>query len=372
MNENKANYAKIGFFVLAGFGFILLAIGIAGAQILNRKEIYAETYISESVTGLEIGSPVKYRGVPIGSVKRIGFVYGEYGEQMSIQDAPLNAQQILVIMALDPKQFLPMKADDPIQFLEELIATGLRVKVASQGITGLAYIEFDFFPFSSPDTHRQLTWSPKNKYIPSAPSTFFTFKSTTEELMIKFNQLDLQKLTDEFTALLQTTRAKVSDVDAAALSSEATHLLSELRGTMKSVQTLMDAPEIQLLPAEVTATIASIRHVTEQVSNQIEPLASSFKGVADRAAQLSDSLSAIATNTGAHVDQTFATLNQTAQTLNRLTGAQQYAFAELIQNLRATSESLNHLVSGLQVNPASLIFGHPPQPLPETEKATGK
>lgn len=367
MNENKANYAKIGFFVLAGFGFILLAIGIAGARILSRKEIYAETYISESVTGLEIGSPVKYRGVPIGAVKRIGFVYGEYGDQMSVQDAPLNAQQILVIMALDPKQFLPMKAEDPSQFLEDLIATGLRVKVASQGITGLSYIEFDYFPTGQPtDPYKQLTWKPKNSYIPSAPSTFFIFKKTTEELMIKFNQLDLQGLTDEFAALLQTTRMKVSDVDTAALSSETTQLLSELRNMAKSIQALVDTPEVQQMPAEFVAAIASVRHVAEEVGQQIEPLASSFMGVAGRAAQLSDSLSVIATNTGAHIDQTFAALDQTAQTLNRVTGAHQHAFAELIQNLRAMSESLNQLVTDLQANPAALIFGHPPVPLHET------
>ena len=365
MNENKANYAKIGFFVLAGFGFILLAIGIAGARFLNRKEIYAETYISESVTGLEIGSPVKYRGVPIGSVKRIGFVYGEYGGQMTLQDAPLKAQQILVVMALDPKQFLPMQAADPNTFLEDLIATGLRVKVASQGITGLSYIEFDFFP-AEPSNTRHVSWKPKNSYIPSAPSTFFVFKKTTEDLMIKFNQLDLQGLADEFAALLKTTHTKVDAVDTATLSAEATHLLSELRGTVKSVQTLADAPEVQQMPAEIIAAVANVRTITEQLGNQIEPLALSFMGVAEHVTQLSDSLATVATNTGTHIDQTFTALTQTAQTLNRMTGAQQHSIEEFVQNLRTTSESLSQLISDLQVNPASLIFGHPPAPLPET------
>ena len=369
MNENKANYIKIGFFVLVGFGLVLLAIGIAGARILNRTEIYAETYIAESVTGLEIGSPVKYRGVPIGSVKRIGFVYGEYGDQMSVQEAPLNAQQILVILALDPKQFLPMKAEDPNQFLEDLIKTGLRVKVASQGITGLSYIEFDYFPTErANDPNKLLTWKPKNSYIPSAPSTFFIFKQNTEDLIFKLNQLDLRKLTDEFTALLQATHAKVDDVDVATLSSEATQLLSELRGATQSVQKLLDAPEIQQAPVELAATLKNVRHITEQVDNQIEPLVTSFKGVADRATQLSDSLSTVATNTGAHIDQTFNALTQTAQTLNRMTGAHQHSLAELVQNLRATSESLTQLVSDLQANPAALIFGHPPAPMPETTK----
>ncbi|MCL1920940.1 MAG: MlaD family protein [Kiritimatiellaeota bacterium] len=368
MNENKANYAKIGFFVLAGFGLILLAIGIAGAQILSRKEIYAETYISESITGLEIGSPVKYRGVPIGAVKRIGFVYGEYGDQMSIQDAPLNAQQILVIMALDPRQFLPMQAEDPSQFLEDLIASGLRVKVASQGITGLSYIEFDYFPTGPADPHKHLTWKPRHNYIPSAPSTFFTFKNTTEELMIKFNQLDLQGLADETAALLQTTRAKVSDVDAAALSAEAAQLLAELRRTAASVQALVNAPEIQQMPAELAAVIANVRRVAEQAGQQLEPLVQSFAGVAEHTTQLTDTLAAVATNAGARADQTFTALAQTAQTLNRITGAHQHSLAEFVQNLRAASESLSQLISELQANPAALIFGHPPAPLPETNE----
>ena len=74
MNENKANYAKIGFFVLGGVTMILLVVGIAGARVFSKHAVLAETYFTESVTGLDLGSPVKYRGVPVGEVKRIGFV----------------------------------------------------------------------------------------------------------------------------------------------------------------------------------------------------------------------------------------------------------------------------------------------------------
>jgi len=357
MNENKANYAKIGFFVLTGFGLILLSIGIAGARFLNRTEIYAETYIAESVTGLEIGSPVKYRGVPVGAVKRIGFVYSEYGDQMSVQEASLNAQQILVVMALNPKQFLPMQADDPNAFLDELIRKGLRVKVASQGITGLSYIEFDYLPTERmTDPNKQLVWTPKHSYIPSAPSTFLVFRQTTEDLMANLSQLDLQGITAEVIALLKTTREKVSGVDTAALSAEVIQLLGEWRSTTQSAQDLIDSLGAQKLPAELSETLASIRRITEQVDSQIEPLVASFKGVM-----------ATATNTGSQVSETLTTLNQTAQTLNRITGTQQHAFADLVQNLRATSESLSQLVADLQANPAALIFGQPPAPLPETQ-----
>lgn len=367
MYENKANYIKIGFFVLSGFGLILLAIGIAGARVLNRNEIYAETYIAESVTGLEVGSAVKYRGVPIGTVKRIGFVYSEYGNQVSDLDASASAKQILVVMALNPVQFLPLQASDPNLFLEELINTGMRVKVASQGITGLSYIEIDYFPADPKVLMRKdLHWTPKFTYIPSAPSTFFTFKKTTEELIIKFNQLNLQGLADELFAVLNAARTKINEVDAGRISNETVQLLEELRTTRRSVHALVDSSELQKAPAELAATLGNARRITERVEGQIDPLLGSFKGVADRTARLADSLAAIATNTGARVEQTAASLTQTVQTMNRITASQQDGLSDLIQNLRSASAGLNQLISELQSNPASLVFGQPPKPLPET------
>jgi paraquat-inducible protein B len=382
MNENNANYAKIGFFVLTGFALILLSIGIAGARVIKRNEVFAETYIAESVTGLEIGSPVKYRGVPIGTVKRIGFLYSEYGTEMTDHDAPLNAQRILVIMALDPQQFLPMKADNPSKFLQDLISSGLRVKVASQGLTGIASIEFDYFPATQYSNEFQtVTWKPKNVYIPSAPSTFFIFKKNTEDLIFKFNQLDLQGIASEFQELLKTTHAKVGAIDTPNLSSEALQLVREWRATTQSLQKLINAPETQSLPKELVETLTRVNKTVEHFNGQIEPLMTSFKGVTDRADTLLVSLSTVTTNTGTRIEQTFDTVEKTlaafdrtldsvgktAQTMNRLTASQQYALTELIQNLRTTSTTLNQLITELQANPASLIVGQPPAPLPETK-----
>ncbi len=375
MNENNANYAKIGFFVLTGFALILVAIGIAGARVIKRNEIFAETYIAESVTGLEIGSPVKYRGVPVGTVKRIGFLYSEYGNEMTDHDAPLNAQRILVVMALDPQQFLPMKADNPSKFLQDLITSGLRVKVASQGITGISSIEFDYFPATQYSNEFQtVTWKPKNVYIPSAPSTFFIFKKNTEDLIFKFNQLDLQGIATEFHELLKTTHAKVGVVDTENISSNALQLILELRTTMQSFQKLVGSPEIQSIPSELSAVLARVNKTVDNLNSQIEPLMTSLKGVTDRTDNLLVSLSSVTTNTGTRIDQTFDSVEKTldsfgktAQTMNRLTASQQYALTELIQNLRTTSTTLNQLITDVQANPASLIVGQPPVPLPETK-----
>lgn len=109
MNENKANYAKIGFFILSGVALVMVAIAIAGARVFRTETVLAETYFTESVTGLDIGSAVKYRGVPVGTVKEIGFVYNEYEKSPNELPSQDNMRQILVVLALDPKNLVCWK-----------------------------------------------------------------------------------------------------------------------------------------------------------------------------------------------------------------------------------------------------------------------
>ncbi len=366
MNENKANYAKIGFFVLTGFALIFLAIGIAGARVFNKQVILAETYFTESVTGLDIGSPVKYRGVPVGEVSRIGFVFSEYADQIPDQMSVEGANQILVVMALDPKKFAPIRNRTPATFLQRIVQDGLRVKVAALGITGLSFLELDYFKAPETLTPIPVAWQPKNPYIPSAPSTMLTLKKSMDDVLLKLSQINIPALGDELLATLYLLQSKMVNVDVAGLTSEATSLLSELRATNRSIQELVSSPELKQIPGDVAATAGSARRIAASVETQLEPLAASVRSVSDRAALLADTLTGLTTNAGGRVEQTVDTLSQTAQTLNRTAASQQNALAELIQHLRSASAGLNQIIAELRANPSALLFSRPPEPLPET------
>ena len=82
----QAHYFKIGVFMLSGITLAVLAVIILGAGALFKKKIMMETYFDESVQGLSVGAPLKYRGVTIGKVEHIGFVRNEYNTELSDED----------------------------------------------------------------------------------------------------------------------------------------------------------------------------------------------------------------------------------------------------------------------------------------------
>lgn len=361
MKEHKENYAKIGLFVLAGIALVILGICIAGAREYNRMEFLAETYFAESVTGLDIGSPVKYRGVPIGKVKRIGFVSSEYDLQNStnLLARKASAELVMVTMALDPTKFLPVHSANPAEFLANLVERGMRTKLASQGITGLSYLEIDSGSRMDPSAKHRVTWQPRNFYIPSTPSTMTELKSAIESITTKITEIDLKKLSDETLATIQTLREKMSAMDTATISKETVGLLNELRTTSRTVQELAASPELKRAPADLAATLANARRITETIDAQLGPVLKSIETT-------STSVAHVATNTSTHAEATLVHMTQAIQAINRTTLAQQSAIGEIIQNLRSASASMNQLVSELSANPGSILYGQPPAPLKET------
>ena len=70
MGERKRNF-RLGLFVTGGIVLFLAILFFLGMSDLFTNKAVLRTSFTESVQGLTVGSPVKYRGVPIGTVKRI-------------------------------------------------------------------------------------------------------------------------------------------------------------------------------------------------------------------------------------------------------------------------------------------------------------
>lgn len=112
--QKKAQKVRLGIFVLAGFAIALSFIFFFVARnFFEKTDSYYVAYNDMSVNGLEVGSPIKYLGITVGSITNI-----------SINPADVN--QIIVELSL--QSGTPVKED----------ATA---DIVSIGITGLKTIE---------------------------------------------------------------------------------------------------------------------------------------------------------------------------------------------------------------------------------------
>src|SRR5512139_2500187 len=81
--STKSGYLKLGLFVILGSLALIASVVYLGGSTYFVDRIQVETYFKESVQGLDVGAPVKFRGVPVGVVQRITFVAAEYGTPAS-------------------------------------------------------------------------------------------------------------------------------------------------------------------------------------------------------------------------------------------------------------------------------------------------
>jgi len=110
----KSQKIRLGFFLTISFiFFLIILILLGGKKFLKKKDIYYITYQDLSVSGLEIGAAVKYRGIRIGRV-----------EEIKIN--PENISEIIV--SIEIKQGTP-------------IVKSAKAVIQGGGLTGIRFIE---------------------------------------------------------------------------------------------------------------------------------------------------------------------------------------------------------------------------------------
>lgn len=199
--NNKVNYTLVGIFVL--IGFILMVI-FAYWMLKPSVESETRTYgidFDESVLGLNIDAPVKYRGISVGKVISIG-----------INEA--NSEQVRVLVTI--LKSTPIKEDTAAQ-------------LTAQGITGLSYINLSLGSNSS--KLLQVKEGDKYPVIKTIPSFFTNFEES------------LSSVSTKLSSTLRRTEKLLGDKNQVQLSL----LLQRTAGVMEKMDRLLDEKTIQHL-----------------------------------------------------------------------------------------------------------------------------
>ncbi|MDF9788091.1 ABC-type transporter Mla subunit MlaD [Polynucleobacter sphagniphilus] len=252
-NNSNPNYFRLGLFVLAAIGVLIAVILIFGSGQLFKRSFTIETYIKQSVTGLDTGAAVRFRGVAIGQVTSIG-LSGDIYEK----DLPIENRREYVVVRM---QIFGDKIEDSA--LETFIKDNLRARVKSMGITGVNYIEFDFVNSASLVPPLAYSWKPTYPVIPSLPNQTDEIISGIQKLISSLNEMNIDQTEKKFDALLGNLNVLLAG-DAKNNSGVIT-AVRDLNVLLDRIAKVTDKGELDVLMRELVGTMVTLRQTLASV-----------------------------------------------------------------------------------------------------------
>jgi ABC-type transporter Mla subunit MlaD len=317
MEEGK-RYYRLGLFVVVSVMALAVLIFVLGGRKLFQPTFTFETYFAESVAGLEIGSPLRYRGVPLGEVSEILDSAAAYE-----RDVPLAKRRNYIVVrakvTLSAVEAIQVKRDTP-----ELVKMGLRAQTQLAGITGQQYLALDFL---DPAKHPPLEfgWTPKYEYVPAAPSRAGEIIAKAQIFIASLSEVDVKNLGENLNRLLVKLNDKVGELPLARLSTDADNVLRNLNATIVRVDPLL---------ADLKQSVDNLGVIT---------------GTLRRAADRGD------------LDRTITQLDEAIERLNGLMGDNQYDVRVIVRDLRVTADNLRELSATIKRYPAGALIAGPPE-----------
>ena len=344
----KLSYFKIGVFVIAAIVVGVIGVVILGAGTVFQKKALVETYINESVQGLDVGSPVKFRGVPLGSVERISLTSAEYATAR---------QYVLVRMSISPN-LLQFPINDPNSAeLKRQLDRGFRVRLAAQGLTGVAYLEADYLdPERNPAL--EIDWQPIYPYIPSTRSRITQLSEAVERIVQNIGDINISELSESVQKSLDAMTKVADTANLEKIGAQASALLGELRETNRQMNALVSQPALKAGINDAAAAAASARAIMERAEKPMERLMVDLPEAAANLNRMVTRLDSVTQD----LPESSAQLRQTLQRLNRLLAGQQREIERTFENLRAATENLKEISDNSRRYPSQTLFGAPPPP----------
>lgn len=249
--NHKASSAVIGLFVLGAVAVILASIVFfSGGDFLKEKDRFV-LYFDRTVQGLEIGAPVKLRGVKLGEVTAI---------QTHVLVKEKSVVTAVYIETYPGDIHYDLARGNEGIFDELLERRGMRAQLRIQSLlTGLLYIEVDFKP-GDPDL-KLYGLDPDTEEIPTAHSEI-------EELSDILNEIDFDAIASSFGRIADNLDRFVSDEEFLALA-------GNLNATMASIRTLADDADVAV-NADLRPAVNEIKKLVAGINQDYPQLAADF------------------------------------------------------------------------------------------------
>jgi Paraquat-inducible protein B len=306
------------------YGSFVVMRNTLGLLLFSSSKLFTATqdfimYFDESLNGLNEGAPVKYRGVRVGSVKRVMVRYNQ----------ATNDYALPVIVQLEEK-LINERLGEPGEvfrtgILEERIRHGFRASLQAESlVTGVLYIEVRPHADAALPVYHQL----HKRYIeiPTEPAQI-------QQLFNNLASLDVKGIETNINALLLKLDSVVGGLRMSDINEG---------NVIVSVQRLVNSPAITNDLALVGTAMEQYRLLGEKLNHRIDPLADSF------------------TNSLVEAERSLAQIRGAAENLRTLIAPDsplRNNLDQALQQLAGAGQSLATLADFLKQHPNALISG---------------
>lgn len=341
------HHFRLGLFIIAALVVLIGIVLALGGGGLFRDTMTFETYFNGSVQGLDVGSKVKYRGVLIGEVKRLSFTATQYQQELRPSERKPYVY-VEAVLDLDQVRF----ARRP-ELIRDFVEKGMRVRMSAQGITGIYFLELDYF--DPPPPVLDVPWEPQHVYIPAGPSTVTQVLERADAFLSQFHDMNLPQVARNLDAVLVSLNSKLEAIDANAISRDARLMMNDLRATAEEIKRLLGGPEARATMRDAAAASARLRKLLEDPALDKLP-----EDAAVSMAKLRALLE------GGELERSIAYLESSMQSLDAALAGQEGDVRQIVENLRRTSENLRDFSESAKRYPGAL-FSEPPRRVNPTE-----
>src|SRR5215469_2671816 len=342
----KANPKLIGVFVVGAIVLLVAGILTFGSGDYFAPRGKAVLFFQGSLAGLDVGSPVTFRGVKVGSVTNIKIQYD------------VNAQKLLipVFIELNPQKFEIVRGARSEHNIKELVQRGLRAQLQVQSlVTGQTSVDFDFYPETP--VHL-LDVNLDVPQLPTVPSSIDLLKANITSVLAKINKLPLEQLSDQLLKVADNANQVLTDTG---------NVIKSAGGLVSDVQT-----QVKPLTDSVLGTSQQANLLMQEARQRLElrdgePLQNLNLLLADAGKMLNvlnrdlpqilgPAVQALS-KTGAALDQTMA-LIQAAQRLISPGSPVYFELTSTLTEFKSAARAIRVFAEFIQRNPNALLMGN--------------
>jgi len=315
----RPNPAAVGLFVVASLIMIVAAVLVFGSRRFFRTHYDFVCFFQGDLNGLKVGAPVKFRGVPIGTVTSIRL--GLASEEGTVRPGVIGIH-LPVVFELDEGQLVSKGITigmlEPAM-LDQLIKQGLRAQLAVESIlTGLLFIDIDLHP-GTPMNRVLDPRSSRYQEIPTIPTTIEQVQQGAMRALSELDRID-------FAGMAHSIRDASDSINEFARSQSLKDAINSLTATA----------------ASLNGAAVAIRAAANNVNTKIDPLAASLKRTSDDA-----------DTTMKQVKLALGDVQTTLAPDSPVT----YQLKTTLKDMSEASRSIRELADYLQRNPSALVRG---------------